>query len=57
MPVDGGGAEATLEEFRRAGVDDNALAERLQREGVDAFSKSWNALLSKLAEKSASLAA
>ncbi|HMA07253.1 MAG TPA: transaldolase [Ramlibacter sp.] len=57
MPVDGGSAEAVLEEFRRAGVDDNALARQLQREGADAFSKSWKALLSKIAEKSALLAA
>jgi transaldolase len=57
MPVDGGSAEAVLEEFRRAGVDDNALAEQLQREGAESFSKSWKALLSKIAEKSAQLAA
>ena len=57
MPRDGGRAEAMLQEFRRAGVDDNALAERLQREGADSFSKSWKSLLSKIAEKSAALAA
>ena len=52
MPVDGGHAEAVIEEFRREGVDDEALAARLQREGADAFSKSWNALLSRIREKS-----
>ena len=52
MPVDGVDAEAVLAEFRREGVDDNALAARLQREGADAFSKSWKALLSRIAEKS-----
>jgi len=57
MPIDGGPAEETLAEFRRAGVDGDALAQQLQREGVDSFSKSWHALLSKLAEKSVSLAA
>ncbi len=57
MPPDGGPAEAVLEEFRRAGVDDKALAQRLQREGAESFSKSWKALLSKLAEKSEVLAA
>ncbi len=57
MPVDGGSAEAVLEEFRRAGVDDNALAKQLQREGAESFSKSWQALLSKIAEKSALLEA
>jgi transaldolase len=57
MPADGGSGEAVLEEFRRAGVDDDALAKQLQRDGADAFSKSWKSLLSKIAEKSALLAA
>jgi transaldolase len=56
MPVDGGDAEAVLAQFRREGIDDTALAQRLQREGADAFSKSWKALLSRLAEKSLQLA-
>jgi transaldolase len=56
LPVDGGDAEVVLEEFRRVGVDDEALATRLQREGADAFTKSWQALLARLQEKSASLA-
>ncbi|MEO7337039.1 MAG: transaldolase, partial [Caldimonas sp.] len=37
MPVDGGDAEAVIAEFRRLGVDDDALATRLQHEGADAF--------------------
>jgi transaldolase len=56
MPADGGSAEAVLEEFRRQGVDDNALAERLQREGADAFSKSWRALLAQIGKKTSELA-
>ena len=56
MPVDGGDAEAVLEQFRRAGVDINALAEQLQREGAASFSKSWQALLARIAEKTAQLA-
>ncbi|NMM11897.1 MAG: transaldolase [Polaromonas sp.] len=56
MPVDGGYAEAVLDEFRREGVDDDALAQRLQREGADAFSQSWNALLSRIREKRVQLA-
>ena len=56
MPVDGGSAEAVIEEFRRQGVDDDALAERLQREGADAFSKSWRALLAQIGKKSSQLA-
>ena len=57
LPADGGYAETVLEEFRREGVDDEALAARLQREGADAFSKSWSALLSRIAEKSGQIAA
>jgi transaldolase len=56
MPADGGDAEAVLAQFRREGIDDTALAQRLQREGADAFSKSWKTLLSRLAEKSLQLA-
>jgi transaldolase len=53
LPVDGGYAEAVIEEFRREGVDDDALAARLQREGVDSFATSWHALLSRIREKCA----
>jgi transaldolase len=55
MPIDGGDAETVIAQFRRLGVDDDALAERLQREGADAFSKSWNALLAGLRDKTAQL--
>ena len=51
LPFDGGYGDAVLEEFRREGVDDEALAQRLQREGVQAFAKSWNALLARIREK------
>ncbi len=51
LPVDGGYAEAVLAEFTREGVDDEALAARLQREGTAAFAKSWNDLMSRIAEK------
>jgi transaldolase len=57
MPIDGGRAEAVIGEFRREGVDDDILAQRLQREGTDAFAKSWNALLSRVREKSSQLVA
>jgi len=57
MPPDGGDAESVLDEFRRAGVDIAALAQRLQREGADAFAKSWCELLKRIDEKSAQLAA
>jgi transaldolase len=57
MRLDGGYAEVLIEEFTREGVDVNALAARLQREGVDAFAQSWHALLTRIREKCASQAA
>jgi transaldolase len=56
MPEDGGDAESVIAEFERAGVDVTALAEQLQREGAEAFVKSWNALLERLAAKCEALA-
>jgi len=53
LPADGGYADAVLEEFRREGVDDDALAQSLQRDGVEAFATSWHAMLSRIAGKSA----
>ncbi|MEO8410993.1 MAG: transaldolase [Propionivibrio sp.] len=52
MPIDGGDAEAVLAAFRREGIDDRALATRLQIEGAESFSKSWHALLSSVQRKS-----
>jgi transaldolase len=57
MSEDGGDAERVIAEFERAGVDVNALADQLQREGAEAFVKSWNALLERIATKSEALAA
>jgi transaldolase len=57
MAADGGDAETVLDAFRRAGVDEPALAARLQREGAEAFSTSWRALLASIAEKRARIAA
>ena len=55
MAADGGDSDAVLREFARAGVDDTALAARLQEEGASAFVKSWNELQSVIASKSAAL--
>ena len=52
LPADGGYAEEVLEEFRREGIDDAALAARLQREAVEAFVGSWRELLARIGEKS-----
>jgi transaldolase len=55
MPVNGGDAEIVLAEFARAGVNDAALADMLQREGVAAFAASWQDLMDCIATKSATL--
>ncbi len=57
LPADGGDAEATLARFAAAGVDLDALAAQLQREGADAFVQSWNDLLDRITAKSDQLAA
>lgn len=49
---DGGDAESILSEFGRAGIDVAALAEQLQKEGAQAFEKSWNDLMAQVAAKS-----
>ncbi|MGB5669037.1 MAG: transaldolase [Sedimenticolaceae bacterium] len=55
LPTDGGDAEAMLAELAQTGVDDGALAAQLQREGVQSFAGSWNALIERMASKSAAL--
>jgi transaldolase len=57
MAEDGGHAESVLAEFEQAEVDVAALAADLQREGAEAFVKSWNGLLECIAAKSEALAA
>ena len=51
LPADGGYAQAVLEEFRREGVNDEALAAQLQREGAESFTASWQALLVRIHDK------
>jgi transaldolase len=55
LPADEGYAEAVLAEFTREGIDDEALAADLQREGTEAFANSWSDLMSRIASKSAVL--
>jgi transaldolase len=57
MPRDGGDCEQTIEQIRRQGVDIEALADKLQKDGGDAFAKSWHELLGGLEEKVAKLTA
>ena len=39
-------APSVIARYRELGIDVGALALRLQKEGADAFSQSWHALLS-----------
>jgi transaldolase len=56
MAQDGGDAEVVLTDFARAGIDIDALAMQLQRDGAQAFVKSWQELLTRIADKSEALA-
>lgn len=56
MSADGESARMMLSRFTNAGIDIDALAERLQQEGAQAFVKSWHQLLQRIAAKSAALA-
>ena len=49
------GGEAVLADCRREGIDDAALAARLQREGAEAFDKSWHRLLERIDAKARQL--
>ena len=57
LPDDCGDSAAVLDECRRAGIDDKELAQRLQREGAEAFSKSWRELLQQITHKAGQLQA
>lgn len=57
MPVGGGDAEKVLARFAQAGISHDQLADDLQREGSEAFVKSWNELLACISSKSALKAA
>ncbi len=51
MAVDGGDAEARLKRYADAGIDVDALAQRLQEEGAASFVNSWNQLLQRIRTK------
>jgi transaldolase len=52
----GDDCEQVLKQFGQAGIDIDALAARLQDEGADKFSKSWNELMAVIGSKCAALA-
>ncbi len=51
MDPGGGNSEAVLKEFEGAGIDLEALAQRLQDEGKDSFDKAWKELLETISSK------
>ncbi len=55
IPDDGGDCEAILAEFAKVGVDADALAHTLQKEGAESFVKSWQELMELIVVKSAAL--
>ena len=57
LPTDGGNAEEVIGRFAAAGVDIDALAKRLQREGADAFVASWDELIENIGRKAGALMA
>jgi transaldolase len=56
LPSDGGDCESTLQQFKQAGIDIDALATTLQHEGAASFVKSWQELMDLIATKSQALA-
>jgi len=56
MALDGGDTDMTLAQIADAGVHIDALALKLQKEGAEAFVKSWNQLLQRIADKASALA-
>jgi transaldolase len=52
LAADGGNAEELLACFAKAGVEYDALAAKLQREGAESFDASWNDLMGCIASKS-----
>jgi transaldolase len=57
LPADGGDADEVIQAHRDAGIDTDELALRLQKEGAEAFVKSWTELLDTIRSESERLAA
>jgi transaldolase len=52
---DGGDAEQVLDRLSKAGIDHEALGAKLQKEGAEAFVKSWKELLGVISTKTEAL--
>jgi transaldolase len=57
LPADGGDCEEVMQAHRDHGIDTDELAVRLQKEGAEAFVKSWTELLDTIRSESERLAA
>jgi transaldolase len=55
LPADGGDCEEVIGEFAKAGIDVDALATQLQREGAKSFVNSWTELMAVITSKSTAL--
>jgi transaldolase len=55
MAEDGGNCEEVLADFKKAGIDVDALSAQLQDEGAKSFIKSWTELLGGIESKSGAL--
>jgi transaldolase len=55
MAIDGGDADAVVGRFAAAGIEADALAAKLQRDGARAFVESWQELLGRIANKAIAL--
>ena len=56
LAADGGDCEEVLAQFAAAGIDVQALAVKLQKDGAASFVKSWRELMERISIKSAVLA-
>jgi transaldolase len=57
LPPDGGNCEEVLAAFNEAGIDTDAIAEQLQKEGAETFVNSWTELLKTIESRKSELAA
>jgi transaldolase len=57
LSADGGDSDAVLAQFEKAGIEIGELAARLQREGAEAFVKSWRELMGSIESEAERLAA
>ncbi len=57
LTADGGDCEQVLAQFEEAGIDVDALAEKLQVDGAASFVKSWKQLLGRIKDKASTASA